>query len=102
MKSLAVAAKGRRVPTTLFDPLDDPDRWVVIGLRLLLWRQTMKIKYDPQVDAAYISFKKGPTQVTTVRFTEDVAIDLGQNEEIVGMESWMRPNIWALIRASPR
>ena len=38
----------------------------------------MKIKYDPKVDAAYISFKKGPTQVTTVRVTEDVAIDLGR------------------------
>ena len=44
----------------------------------------MKIKYDPQVDAAYISFKKGPTQVTTIRVTEDVAIDLGPHEEIVG------------------
>ena len=46
----------------------------------------MKIKYDAQVDAAYISFKKGPTQVTTIRVTEDLAIDLGPNEEIVGIE----------------
>ena len=46
----------------------------------------MKIKYDPQVDAAYISFKKGPTQVTTVRLTEDIAVDFGPNEEIVGIE----------------
>jgi uncharacterized protein YuzE len=46
----------------------------------------MKIKYDPQVDAAYISFKKGSTQVTTIRVTEDLAIDLGLNEEIVGIE----------------
>ncbi|MCR4309205.1 MAG: DUF2283 domain-containing protein [Deltaproteobacteria bacterium] len=46
----------------------------------------MKIKYDPQVDAAYISFKKGPTEVTTLRLTEDIAIDLGPNEEIVGIE----------------
>jgi len=46
----------------------------------------MKIKYDPEVDAAYISFKKGPTQVTTIRITEDVAIDLGLHEEIVGIE----------------
>ena len=30
----------------------------------------MKIKYEPEVDAAYISFKKGPTQVTTIRITE--------------------------------
>lgn len=46
----------------------------------------MKIKYDPEVDAAYISFKSGPTQVTTLRLTEDVAIDLGPFEEIVGIE----------------
>ena len=44
------------------------------------------MKYDPQVDATYISFKAGPTQVTTVRLTEDVAIDLGPHEEIVGIE----------------
>jgi len=46
----------------------------------------MKIKYDPQVDAAYISFKKRPTQVTTVRVTEDLAVDFGPKEEIVGIE----------------
>ena len=46
----------------------------------------MKIKYDPQVDAAYISFKKGPTQVTTIRVTEDIAIDFGPHEEILGIE----------------
>ena len=46
----------------------------------------MKIKYDPEVDAAYISFKKGPTEVTTIRLTEDIAIDLGPKEEIVGIE----------------
>jgi uncharacterized protein YuzE len=46
----------------------------------------MKIKYDPEVDAAYISFKKGPIQVTTIRLTEDLAIHFGPNEEIVGVE----------------
>jgi uncharacterized protein YuzE len=46
----------------------------------------MKIKYDPKVDAAYISFKKGPTQVTTIRLSEEIAIDLGPNEELVGIE----------------
>jgi uncharacterized protein YuzE len=46
----------------------------------------MKIKYNPEVDAAYISFKKGPTEVTTIRLTEDIAIDLGPKEKIVGIE----------------
>ena len=46
----------------------------------------MKISYDQQVDALYISFKEGPTELTTVRLSEDVAIDLGPKEEIVGIE----------------
>lgn len=46
----------------------------------------MRIKYDPKVDAAYISFKKGPVEVTTMRVTEDIAIDFGPGEEIVGIE----------------
>lgn len=46
----------------------------------------MKINYDPKVDAAYISFKKNKGQVTTIRITEDIAIDMGANEEMVGIE----------------
>ena len=46
----------------------------------------MKVRYDPEVDALYISFKKGPTQVTTIRLSEDVAIDLGPGEELSGIE----------------
>ena len=46
----------------------------------------MKIKYDPGVDAVYVSFKKGHEQVTTMRITEDIAVDFGKKEEIVGIE----------------
>lgn len=46
----------------------------------------MKIKYDPQVDAVYVSFKEGHAQVTTMRITEDIAVDFGKKEEIVGIE----------------
>jgi len=46
----------------------------------------MKIRYDPQVDALYISFKRIRSTVTTVRINEDVAIDLGPGEEVVGIE----------------
>ncbi len=46
----------------------------------------MKMHYDPEVDALYISFKKGPVQVTTIRLTEDIAVDLGPGEEIAGIE----------------
>ena len=46
----------------------------------------MKIRYDPEVDATYISFKDNHVQVTTMRVTEDIAIDFGPYEEIVGIE----------------
>ncbi|MBI2856742.1 MAG: DUF2283 domain-containing protein [Chloroflexi bacterium] len=46
----------------------------------------MKITYDPEADAAYIRFKRGRVEVTTIRLSEDVAIDLGPGEEVVGIE----------------
>jgi len=46
----------------------------------------MKISHDQQIDALYISFNQRPTELTTVRLSEDVAIDLGPKEEIVGIE----------------
>jgi uncharacterized protein YuzE len=57
-----------------------------MGERPKSQRCGMKLKYDPEVDAMYISFKQGTTQVTTIRINEDVAIDLGPGEEIVGIE----------------
>jgi uncharacterized protein YuzE len=62
----------------------------------------MKIKYDPQVDALYISFKKGPSHVTTLHFSEDVAIDLGPHEEIVGIEILGASDHLALERLNPK
>ena len=48
----------------------------------------MKFTYDPSVNAAYIYFKnhKRKMQVTTIRINEDIAIDLGEDEEIFGIE----------------
>ena len=46
----------------------------------------MKITYDRKVDAAYIYLKERPSQVTTVRLTEDIAVDFGPGEEVVGIE----------------
>jgi len=62
----------------------------------------MKIKYDPQVDALYISFKKGPTQVTSLHFSEDVTLDLGPHEEIVGIEILGASDHLALERLNPK
>jgi uncharacterized protein YuzE len=46
----------------------------------------MTIRYDPGVDAAYIHFREGKAEVTTVHLTEDIAVDFGPNEEIFGIE----------------
>ena len=62
----------------------------------------MKIRYDPEVDALYISFKQGPTEVTTVRLSEDVAIDLGPGEVIVGIEVLDASEQLSLERLQPR
>jgi len=60
----------------------------------------MRIKYDPTVDAAYISFKEAK-EVTTIRITEDIAIDLGINEEIVGIEILSASKHLSLDREKP-
>ena len=49
-------------------------------------RKIPQISCDQQVDAPYIPFNDASTELTTVRLSEDVAIDLGPKEEIVGIE----------------
>jgi len=46
----------------------------------------LRIRYDPEVDAAYIYFKDEVEQVTTIRLTEDIAVDFGPGEEVYGIE----------------
>lgn len=46
----------------------------------------MKISYDSQVDALYIRFADEPTQVTTQRLSEDVAVNYAADGRIVGIE----------------
>ncbi len=62
----------------------------------------MKIKYDPEVDAAYISFKDACVQVTTMRITEDIAIDFGPHEEIIGIEILDASEHLGLKKESPK
>jgi uncharacterized protein YuzE len=62
----------------------------------------MRIKYDPEVDAAYISFKDGIVQVTTIRITEDIAIDFGPHEEIAGIEILDASEHLDLIKEAPK
>ena len=46
----------------------------------------MRISYDPAVDAMYIRFIDEPTEVTTQRLSEDVAINYAPDGRIVGIE----------------
>ena len=46
----------------------------------------MKITYDPEADALYICLREGVEQVTGVPVSRDVVVDLGTEEEIVGIE----------------
>ncbi|MGA2298859.1 MAG: DUF2283 domain-containing protein [FCB group bacterium] len=46
----------------------------------------MKISYDSEADAIYIELIEGVSQVRTIRLSEDVALDMGKSEELVGIE----------------
>ena len=46
----------------------------------------MKISYDPEADALYIRLIEGRQECRTLRLNEDVALDIGPGEVLVGIE----------------
>ena len=48
--------------------------------------RTMRITYDPRADAVYFRFVEGPREVTTLRLTEDIAINYDPQGGVVGLE----------------
>jgi len=46
----------------------------------------MKISYDAEVDALYIRLLEGEYQCRTLRLTDEVSLDIGPGEELVGVE----------------
>ena len=46
----------------------------------------MKISYDPESDALYIRFVEGKRECRTVRLNEEVALNIGEGEQLVGIE----------------
>lgn len=46
----------------------------------------MKISYDPEVDALYIRLLEGDYECRTVRLNDEVALNLGPGERLVGIE----------------
>jgi uncharacterized protein YuzE len=46
----------------------------------------MKISYDAEVDALYIRLIEGGHQCRTLRLNDDIALNIGEGETLVGIE----------------
>ena len=46
----------------------------------------MKITYDPEVDAMYIYLVEGKHECRTVQLNDDINLDFGDGETLVGIE----------------
>ncbi len=46
----------------------------------------MKISYDAEVDTLYIRLIDGPCESRTMRLNEEIALNIGPGESLVGIE----------------
>jgi uncharacterized protein YuzE len=46
----------------------------------------MKITYDAEVDAVYIQLIDGQSQSRTIQLTDEIALNIGPDEVLVGIE----------------
>jgi uncharacterized protein YuzE len=46
----------------------------------------IRLSYDPSVDALYVRFIEGPVECEVIRLNDRVAINLGPDEQVVGIE----------------
>lgn len=46
----------------------------------------MRISYDPEVDALYIRLIEGEYECRTLRLNEEIALNIGPDEVLVGIE----------------
>ena len=46
----------------------------------------MRISYDSEVDALYIRLLEGEHQCRTLRLTDEISLNLGEGETLVGIE----------------
>jgi uncharacterized protein YuzE len=49
-------------------------------------KTTMKISYDPEIEALYIRLIEGKNECRTVRLNEEIALNIGPDEKFVGIE----------------
>ena len=46
----------------------------------------MKISYDAEIDALYIRLVEGKHECRTLRLTDEIALNIGEGEILVGIE----------------
>jgi uncharacterized protein YuzE len=46
----------------------------------------MKISYDSEIEALYIKLVEGNSQCRTLQLTEEIALNIGENELLIGIE----------------
>ena len=46
----------------------------------------MRISYDDEIDALYIRLIEGPQECRTVRLNDEIALNIGPGETLVGIE----------------
>jgi uncharacterized protein YuzE len=46
----------------------------------------MRISYDDEIDALYIRLIEGPQECRTVQLNEEIALNIGPGETLVGIE----------------
>jgi uncharacterized protein YuzE len=46
----------------------------------------MKISYDPEIDGLYICLLEGKHECRSVRLSDEVALNIGAGEKLVGIE----------------
>ncbi|MDT3740287.1 MAG: DUF2283 domain-containing protein [Candidatus Kapabacteria bacterium] len=46
----------------------------------------MKISYDKEVDAVYIKLIEGEHQCRTLQLNDDIALNIGVGEKLIGIE----------------
>ena len=61
----------------------------------------MKITYDAEVDALYIRLIEEPRECVPLRLTEEITINRGPNQEIVGIEILDASEVLGFSRDNP-
>lgn len=54
----------------------------------------MKISYDPEADALYIRLIEREYECRTLRLNEEIALNIGPGEKLVGVDGLMRKKCW--------